>query len=615
MQHDPSKTFQELIEENALLKQRIQVLEKSESERKQAQDALRESESLFHSLIDYMHDAMLILNWDGEILFANRAAAKIMDIEQPEEFVGHNMVEYLHPDSFQKAAEDLEAVKADKMGFLSEYQLYSVTGRHIWVESIGGKIVYRNATANLVCIRDITKRRRAEEALRESEEKHKSLLKNIPDIIFTIDLEGKITFVSQRTKEILGYENEETITMNILNFIPEEDHQRAMENLQEGIKGKKIKHFQIPMIAKSGERLFFECSFSRVYKGGALVGVQGTAVDITDRKRAEEALRESEEKNRVLFEDGPIETLVTDLEGRIIQYNKAFERSGEKGSRRLPEIGSKMYIDYASHHSIDMRTELIDCINSKTPKTYNEIPYKSKFLNIKMVPTREGAIISTIDITDRKQAEEQLHASLREKDILLSEVHHRVKNNMQVISSLLDLQARSTENPELTEKLNESKSQIRSMAMIHEKLYNSKDFTKIDLDGYVRALSQELFQSYKINPRKIDLIIQTDGDISVDINKAIPCGLILNELISNALKHAFPGDRQGKLQIIMGETKNTEIEIVVRDNGMGLPDDVDIHEPQTTGLYLVNGLVKNQIDGQIEVRRDTGTEFRIKFPL
>ena len=216
---------------------------------------------------------------------------------------------------------------------------------------------------------------------------------------------------------------------------------------------------------------------------------------------------------------------------------------------------------------------------------------------------------------ERKRAEEALHASLREKEILLREVHHRVKNNMQVISGLLDLQASSSGNPELIERLNESQSRIRSMALVHEKLYGSKDFARIDLVGYVRALSQELFQSYKINPGKIDLIVQTDGDVYVDINKAIPCGLILNELISNALQHAFPGDGPGEIKIIIGETKETEIEIVIRDNGVGLPDDVDIHQPRTVGLHLVNGLVKNQIDGQIEVRRDNGTEFRIKFPL
>jgi PAS domain S-box-containing protein/putative nucleotidyltransferase with HDIG domain len=135
------------------------------TERKRVEAALRESESLSKSLVDYMHDAMIIMNWDGFILFANRAAARIIDFERPEELTGHNMVEYLHPDSFQKAAEDLEAVKADKMGFLSEYQLSSVTGKHIWVESIGGKIIFRNASANLVCIRDITERKRTEQKL------------------------------------------------------------------------------------------------------------------------------------------------------------------------------------------------------------------------------------------------------------------------------------------------------------------------------------------------------------------------------------------------------------------------------------------------------------------
>ena len=219
------------------------------------------------------------------------------------------------------------------------------------------------------------------------------------------------------------------------------------------------------------------------------------------------------------------------------------------------------------------------------------------------------------NITERKQAEEGIRASLREKEILLRELHHRVKNNMQVISGLLDLQARSSGNPELIEMLNKSQSRIRSMALVHEQLYASKDLARIDMVGYVRALSQELFQAYKIDPRKIDLIVRTDGNVYVDISKAIPCGLILNELVSNALKHSFPGDGPGELRIIIHETKNKEIEIIVRDNGLGLPDDVDIHQPRCMGLYLVNGLVKKQLEGQIEVRRDNGTEFRIIFPL
>ena len=218
------------------------------------------------------------------------------------------------------------------------------------------------------------------------------------------------------------------------------------------------------------------------------------------------------------------------------------------------------------------------------------------------------------DITEQKLAKKKIQASLLEKETMLKEIHHRVRNNLQVITGLLQLQAKASKHPELIEHFQESQNRIHAMAMVHEKLYNSGDFSRIDLAVYIRSLSQELFQSYKINPVNIDITIQADGEVLAGINKAIPCGLIINELISNALKHAFPGNRPGELKIIIRKTKDTEIEIVVHDNGLGLPDDVDIHQPRSMGLDLVNGLVKNQLYGQIEVKRDKGTEFRIIFP-
>jgi two-component sensor histidine kinase len=289
------------------------------------------------------------------------------------------------------------------------------------------------------------------------------------------------------------------------------------------------------------------------------------------------------------------------------------------GYTNTESIGNKLQDIGVSLDMGDFQT-LMQTLNKSGIINYDDVPVKTKsgqhiYTDIYLVDRARLAQCNIRDITDRKQVEEGIRASLREKEILLRELHHRVKNNMQVISGLLDLQARSNGNPELIEMLNKSQSRIRSMALVHEKLYASKDLARIDMVGYVRALSQELFQAYKINPGKIDLIVQTDGDVYVDINKAIPCGLILNELISNALKHAFPGDGPGELRIIIHETKNKEIEIVVRDNGLGLPDDVDIHQPRSMGLHLVNGLVKKQLDGQIEIRRDNGTEFRIKFPL
>jgi diguanylate cyclase (GGDEF)-like protein/PAS domain S-box-containing protein len=171
-----------------------------------------------------------------------------------------------------------------------------------------------------------SERKKAEDALRESEYKHKSLIENVPDIIFTIDLEGKITFVNKRTKEILGYENKETINRNILSFIPEEDYQRAIESLQEGMKGKKIRNFQIPMITKSGEKVFLNCSFTRIYKDGAVVGAQGTAVDVTERKKAEEAIRQGEEKYRNILENIQEGYFEVDLNGNLTFCNDSMSR-------------------------------------------------------------------------------------------------------------------------------------------------------------------------------------------------------------------------------------------------------------------------------------------------
>jgi PAS domain S-box-containing protein len=349
--------------------------------------------------------------------------------------------------------------------------------------------------------------------------------------------------------------------------------------------------------------------------------LEGSILDITDRRQAEAALRDAEIRYHLLFEHSPDGIVIIDpATARPLEFNETAHR--QLGYSR-EEFARLSISDLDAFETPEETKAQITNVIREGRKDFETL-HRTRQGEIRNIQVK--AQITEIlghpvyhciwrDITERKRTEEALRTSLQEKEILIREVHHRVKNNMQVISGLLDLQASSSGNPELTEMLDETQSRIRSMALIHEKLYDSKDFTRIDLAGYVRTLSQELFQAYKINPGEIDLIIQTDGAVYVDISKAIPCGLILNELISNALKHAFPGNEPGKLEIIIRETKDTEVEILVRDNGLGIPDDVDIHKPQTMGLHLVNGLVIHQLDGQIEVIRDAGTEFRIKFPL
>ena len=323
---DQSKTKQALIQELASLRQRIAELERSESERKQAEEALkevlREDESLLHSLLDYMHDAMIILDWDGSILFANRAAAKIIEYERPEEFLGHNMIEYLHPDSFQKATEDLEAVKADKMGFLAEYQLYSVTGRHIWVESIGGKILFRNASANLVCIRDITERKRAQEALKESEERYRTLVENASEGIYVAQ-DGMLKFINRAGVEIAGYSEQEIISKPFIELIHPDDRAMVGERYLKRLKGEGFE-FRYPfrVIAKNGDIKWLEL-------GAALIDFEGRpatlnlVTDITKRKQMEDALHRSEENFRHSFDDSPMGVRIVTIEGETIYANRA----------------------------------------------------------------------------------------------------------------------------------------------------------------------------------------------------------------------------------------------------------------------------------------------------
>jgi two-component sensor histidine kinase len=199
--------------------------------------------------------------------------------------------------------------------------------------------------------------------------------------------------------------------------------------------------------------------------------------------------------------------------------------------------------------------------------------------------------------------------------MMLREIHHRVRNNLQVISGLLQLQAKASKNPVLIESFQKSQNRIQAMAMVHEKLCHAGDFSRIDLAAYIKSLSQELLQSSRLNSGNIHITTQADGEVSVNIDKAIPCGLVMNELITNAFKHAFPDNRSGNLKIIIRKTRDAEIEIFVHDNGLGLPDAFDVNNPKTMGMDLVNGLVKNQLGGQIKVKRDNGTEFRIIFPL
>ena len=220
----------------------------------------------------------------------------------------------------------------------------------------------------------------------------------------------------------------------------------------------------------------------------------------------------------------------------------------------------------------------------------------------------------TRDISERKLAEDRIKASLEEKEILLREIHHRVKNNMQVVISLLRLQSDKIKDQQYVEMLKESQDRIKSMALIHEKLYQSEDFANIDFDGYVKALVNSLFVSHGANPDKIASKIEIK-DISLGLDYAIPCGLIINELVSNSLKYAFPNEREGEIRIGLQKTSENEVELTVSDNGIGIPEELDFGTIESLGLDLVKVLAEHQLGGKIELKRAGGTSFSFRFTV
>jgi len=214
-------------------------------------------------------------------------------------------------------------------------------------------------------------------------------------------------------------------------------------------------------------------------------------------------------------------------------------------------------------------------------------------------------------ITERQRAEELVRASLREKEVMLKEIHHRVKNNLQVVSSLLRLQARNLKNPDTLAAFEESCIRVQSMALVHEKLYQSSNLSELDFAAYARSLVDSLLTSFGTDPSRIQLRFDLD-DVRLDINQAIPCALILNELVSNALKYAFPDGRGGEIRVRLRADAEGRVRLGVGDNGVGLPADLDVATTESLGLQLVNTLVR-QLRGQLEISRAAGTRYTLVF--
>jgi PAS domain S-box-containing protein len=462
--------------------------------------------------------------------------------------------------------------------------------------------------------------------LRENERKLYQFLEAIPLGINVIDTAAKFVYVNQTALKIYGKESSSDAPLENCSevypqlYIAGTEQQYPLENLPliRALRDEKtiIDDLEIHQPTKI---VPVEAWGTPIYdEQGAIVYAIVAFQDITHRKQAEaerkkfiEALQEANDQLQAVLDTVPGCVAWLSSDGRYMGVNRYFaDRLNLSPNtfigKKIGFLGNNPEFAEFMHQFLGSR-EL-------TASKVIDIRINNSILNYLIVTQKysqaTAAVLVGIDITEQKLAEEALRSSLREKEVLLQEVHHRVKNNLQVISSLLDLQSQTLKDQKTLEIFRESYNRVKSMALLHDKLYQSQSLEKIDFPEYVTTLTSYLLMSYGVNLDLIKVNINIE-QVFLSIDTALTCGLIINELISNSLKYAFPKEKGGLLEIKLSCESNQKLLLTVKDNGVGFPQDVSL-KTTTLGLKLVDVLTK-QLEGDLELDQSQGTEFKIKF--
>jgi PAS domain S-box-containing protein len=505
--------------------------------------------------------------------------------------------------------------------YKSAFDTYNMLG-HIY-KLIAFVMIY--ASIFFLTISQPYKKLEKEIVEREKAEENIKLLANVvessDDAIVSKSLEGRIISWNKGAELIYGYSAEEILGEDISILAPPPLKDEAKNLIEKIKKGEHVLHYETTRIGKDGKEINVSLTLSAIFdSSGNLVGISTIARDITQRKKAEIALRESEKFLDNVVENIPNMIFVKNADDLSF---KRVNKTGELyfGHPRDDLVGKSDY-DFFPKNEADFftekdrevlqRGELLDI----PEETIDTTDLGQRLLHTKKIPLldEEGnpqyLLGIAEDITELKRAENELKESLRVKEALLREIHHRVKNNMQIISSLLNLQTGYVHEEETKNVLIDSQSRVKSMAMIHEKLYMSDDLSHVNFKEYAEKLVLDIFYTYGIQIGTIEPILNLE-EIELNMETAIPLGLILNELIINSLKSAFPGDNTGTITVQL-RAFNEKFILNVADDGIGFPENIDLKTIDSLGLQLVKTLV-SQLDGEITLDRSHGTDFKITF--
>ncbi len=518
------------------------------------------------------------------------------------------------------------------VGLANHSLLISKEGKEIPIADTGAPIKDKkgNTIGVVLVFRDQTEERKAQRALEDSERLYKEA-QNVAHIgHWKLDPEVGTPVWSEEIFRIFGLDPEKgepSFTDHETHVHPDDWPLLNESVTKAGTDGNSF-DIEFRIIRPDGEiRWMHAIGTTTKDKKGKVVNIFGTAQDVSLRKQAEEKLRESEKKYRTLFETMAQGVVYQSAEGTIISANPAAEKilglspthmqgrtSLDPGWKAIREDGSELP---GEEHPAMQALKTGKSVENFIQGIFNPIKNDYVWIMVNAIPQfRQGdkkpyQVYSTfLDITERKKAQEQVQKDLQEKEVMLQEIHHRVKNNLNVITSLLRLQSKQiTSKEEALDAIKKSRDRVYSMALIHNKLYQSEDFSHIDMKDYVATMVSELCNAYGVRKRiSIDVQIK---DVFLDINKSIPCGLIINELITNSFKHAFPNNKKGTVRIGFQPVDDSVYKLWVEDDGRGLPDDVDIDK--SLGFKIIN-LLAEQINAELEIENKNGTRFTLIIP-
>ncbi|BDZ66735.1 PAS domain S-box protein [Methanobacterium ferruginis] len=344
-------------------------------------------------------------------------------------------------------------------------------------------------------------------------------------------------------------------------------------------------------------------------------------VDLTELQRSKKEIEKSKKKFKTIFENAAEAMILFDRYGTILEANDKIEEIsgfrkeeliGHKFMKLLPKVKIEYLKALKAFKDIISGNELKQVEWTIKNKVGKEVVFMAHPSVLRTENRIDGLVMIIEDVTDRKRVENTLRTSLEEKEVLLREIHHRVKNNLQIISSLLSLQCIQLDDDETVDVLRECQGRVRTMAMIHENLYQSKDINHINFGNFVKKLLSDIFYSYRVDPRSIKLTTNVEN-VEIGIETAMPCGLIINELATNSIKHAFPtGTGNISVELTSSGLNNDSFILIFDDDGIGLPENLTPENTKKLGLMVVNTL-SNQLNAEMEIDRSNGTRFIFKF--